>query len=292
VQAYERALALAPAYAPAQAALAPALLWLTDVASESLAERLEGHRRAIEAAEKAVALGPDIADGYAARGDVRTHVVWDWDGAQADFEQALAIKPGDASIQLGHAHLTAVLGRLTDAIAIAQHAAELDPLATDAFTYLGSYYSATGRLELARTMLLKALEITPEHDIAREELGLNYLLDENPTAALSVFEKSKNPMRRLHGIALAQHDLGHPREAQQAIDDMRRRFAYMSAYQIAEAYAWSGAPDSAFEWLERSYVERDPGLRRIAYDPRLRNLRGDPRHAALLRKMNLPDCVT
>jgi len=57
---------------------------------------------------------------------------------------------------------------------------------------------------------------------------------------------------------------------------------------IASVYAWRGDRDQAFEWLERSYTERNARLRFIKYDPLLRRLRDDPRYTSLLRKMNLP----
>ena len=46
--------------------------------------------------------------------------------------------------------------------------------------------------------------------------------------------------------------------------------------------------DLAFEWLERAYATRDPGLAEMKGDPLLRGLRDDPRWAALLRRMRLP----
>jgi hypothetical protein len=103
-----------------------------------------------------------------------------------------------------------------------------------------------------------------------------------------VFQRSTQPLRRLLGLALSQHDLGRATEAQQALDEMVERWAYRGAFQIAEVYAWRGELDGAFEWLERSHAQRDPGLRRIKYDPRLGRLRGDPRDTAMLREMDLP----
>ena len=47
--------------------------------------------------------------------------------------------------------------------------------------------------------------------------------------------------------------------------------------------------DHAFEWLDRAYQARDQDLYLIKGDPLLKNLEGDPRHKALLRKMNLPE---
>jgi len=61
-----------------------------------------------------------------------------------------------------------------------------------------------------------------------------------------------------------------------------------SAYQIAEAYAWRGDADKAFDWLERAYAQRDGGLSQVQYDPLLREVRADPRYAALVKKLGYP----
>ena len=62
-----------------------------------------------------------------------------------------------------------------------------------------------------------------------------------------------------------------------------------SAFQIAEVYAFRGEPDRAFEWLDRAYVQHDPGLpEQLVGDPLLRSLQHDPRYAAFLKRMRLP----
>lgn len=40
-----------------------------------------------------------------------------------------------------------------------------------------------------------------------------------------------------------------------------------------------------FEWLERAYARRDPGLVGLKVSPHLRSLHGDPRWAAFMNKM-------
>jgi hypothetical protein len=50
-----------------------------------------------------------------------------------------------------------------------------------------------------------------------------------------------------------------------------------------------GDKDHAFEWLERAYAQRDPGLTYIKVNSLLQKLKGDPRYAAWLRKLNLPE---
>ena len=45
--------------------------------------------------------------------------------------------------------------------------------------------------------------------------------------------------------------------------------------------------DDAFEWLERAYEQRDPGLSELKASPRFHSLRGDPRWDAMLMKTRL-----
>ena len=54
-------------------------------------------------------------------------------------------------------------------------------------------------------------------------------------------------------------------------------------------YAARGEVDLAFAWLERAYVQRDPGLAEMKPDPRFRPAHADPRWDAFLRKMGFPE---
>jgi len=57
---------------------------------------------------------------------------------------------------------------------------------------------------------------------------------------------------------------------------------------VAQVYAWRGDRDQAFQWLERAYQIRDPGIPYITIDPFTRSMRGDPRFRAFLAKLGLP----
>jgi tetratricopeptide (TPR) repeat protein len=75
-------------YAAAYAELAMSEYFAADWTNDD-----DGRKRALVDADKSVALAPDQADGYAARGHIRAQGPWDWAGARADFEKALAIDP-------------------------------------------------------------------------------------------------------------------------------------------------------------------------------------------------------
>jgi serine/threonine-protein kinase len=88
---------------------------------------------------------------------------------------------------------------------------------------------------------------------------------------------------------MVEHALGHPRESQRALDRiLAQPYALKGSYQIAQIYAWRGEADLAFAWLGNAADQHDPGVTYLKYDPLFRPLARDPRHAALLRRLNLP----
>jgi len=286
VEVLERAIALESDYAPAHAELSIAVAWLVNSTLTTRPERIEGQKRAVEEAEKAIALAPDLAESNLARGKMRIAMLWDWSGGRSDIERALALSPGDAEAQLWLGHLLAVLGRLPDAVAMTRKAVELEPLEALGWDYLGRYLAAEGDFEESRKAFQQSLRVSPDNMWARRELGFVDLLDGKPAVALASYEKQEGWIRLL-GLALAQHDLRQPKEAQQALDALLA-LDDPPTYQVAQVYAWWGDRDRAFEELERGRATADSGMRYLKYDPLLRKLRGDPRYAALLKEMNLP----
>jgi len=288
MQAFEKAVALDPGYAPAWAALALATFWVADSA-ESLPANISGQDHALAAANKAIALGPDLPDGYLARGFVSLPVRWDWQGASADMQRALELKPDDPDTL--HAYATAVLralNRLPEATAALRKAADLDPLNARVWGALGSALALQGENAAAREAFQRSLEISPEQSYTPYQLGMTFLLEGRPADALVTSQRSTNEVFRLTGAALAEHDLGHTKEARAALDQLISKWGHGAAYQIAQVHAWRGDKDRAFEWLERARIQRDGGLVVVKVDLTLRSLRGDPRYAAFLKEMNLP----
>jgi hypothetical protein len=65
---------------------------------------------------------------------------------------------------------------------------------------------------------------------------------------------------------------------------------YASPFALAADYAQVGENDKAFAWLDKSYEAREgQDLTLLNLDPYFKNLHSDPRFAALLRKLGLPE---
>ncbi len=281
---YRKAIALDPNYAAAHAGLAFALMYVADTSGDAALLQ-----QALAVAEKAVALAPEQADGYVARGYFRGTVSFDWAGAQADLAKGLDLDAGDSTGRRRHALLLGTLGRLPEALAEERRAVELDPLSEPSWQTLARLLTASRDFAAAHEASRRALEINPESGYALSSLGQILLLEGKAAEAAAVFRRiDSTSLFELYGVALAEHSLGHARESQQALDELTGKGAENAALQIAEVHAWRGEKDKAFEWLERAYRQRDGGLADIKYDPLLDSLRGDSRYAALLRKMNLP----
>jgi hypothetical protein len=61
-----------------------------------------------------------------------------------------------------------------------------------------------------------------------------------------------------------------------------------AAFQVAEVYALRNDAKGTFEWLDRAWSNRDPGILQLLYDPFILRYKDDPRFATLCRKVGLP----
>jgi TolB-like protein len=283
VAAFRAATALDSRYAAAYAALALAQFWAADNSND-----VPGYESALAAAEKAVALAPELAEGYSARGFLRGIYRFDFAGAQADLDKAVALNPSDATVLHRSAILLAVFGRLPEAIAREEKASALDPLSEEICRRLGFFFAANQQFARARPLYEKALVIAPHSFHAQYNLGELELSENRLEQALLMFQQTEDEAYRLAGQAKAEYSLGHFDASRSALNQLIAKHG-MDVWAIATVYAWRGEKDQAFEWAGRAYAQRDTGFTWIKIDSNFRNLRGDQRYKALLRKMNLPE---
>lgn len=179
-------------------------------------------------------------------------------------------------------------GRAPEGLEAAKKAVALNPLSANASFDLGRLYTFLGQYAAARTTFQDAVALGPERADSSLHLGKLELLDGHPEKALTIFRRSPVEWMRQFGTAIAEHSLGDEAASRRALDQLIASYGEEAAYQVAETYAWRGERDRAFEWLERAYRVRDPGLSELKVDPFLGSLRSDPRYAPLLVKLRLP----
>ena len=282
---YEQAIKLDSNYAPAWVGLSRARFRQAD---RGFISHEEGQRQAREAAEQALALDPSLPEAHALIGQIKRLVDWDWMGANASLQRALALDPGNPAVLFGASGLAGSLGHFEEALELVRRSIALDPLNAATRESLAQVCWAMGRQDEAEANFKKALELNPGLPGDHEWLGLVYLTQGRVQDALAEIEREPIAAFRLQGQAVAYYALGRKKESDTALSELIAKYQTTAAVQIADVYAFRKEPDKAFEWLDRAYVQHDGGVASTKWDPLLKNLRGYPRYIAFLKKLRLP----
>jgi TolB-like protein len=281
---FAAAINLDPGYAAAYAGLAGSTYRVADQNGDEAT-----FRRAVDAADRSVALDPELLEGYITRVRIRIGYSHDFAGARADAERALSLSPGDGRAQLAYAYFLICSGRAAEAVAAERKALEIDPLDLGAWVTLALRLLNSGHYADAEQAGAHALEISPESLHGQYVLARIYLMEGRLQDALSGFHRIEGSGLGGSGVAMVEHSLGHARESQAALDRLIAAHSADAAYQIAEVYAWRGDTEQTFRWLDRAYAQRDGGLTTIKTNPLWASLRNDARYKALLGRLNLPE---
>jgi len=283
---FQQVLELDPTCVPALESLA---VVQDDSATAGYVEPREGFELARRSAQRALSIDPKSSLAYAILSEVHLIYDWDWAAAERDAKEALRLKPRGHSANGVLGEVYEALGRWDEAARLFKTALTLDPLFAPWHARLSDVQFATGRVSEAEKELRKSLEISPTYGGVHYGLGVALLAQGKLEAALMEMQQEQPDSGRDSGLAIVYHAMGRRAESDKALATYVREHAKDDASGIAYAYAYRRELDQAFVWLERSYGQKDTGLRMIKSNPFFKNLKGDPRYKAFLRRMNLPE---
>jgi tetratricopeptide (TPR) repeat protein len=258
------------------------------MAESGLIDPTKAFRNARDDAERAIELDPTLASAYLALAATQISCDWEWDAANTSITKAAALEPGGVEVLRMSSYLSRILGNLDQAIKLYEEAVVLDPLSINSYSGLGYLLYAAGRYEEAQAALQKALDLNPQATYVHLTLDKILIAEGKPQQALANIEKEPIEWAKFTGHALAYHALGREQDSNAALAALIAKYHTLAPYQIAQVYAYRGQSDKSFEWLERAYEQRDPGLPEIKSNPLFKNLHHDSRYRELLKKMHLP----
>jgi tetratricopeptide (TPR) repeat protein len=283
---YERATQLDPSFALAWVGLSRIRKWR---ASTGQIPAEGGYRSAREAVERALALNPNLAEAHVQVGRMKRQVDFDWAGADASFQHAIALEPRNPEAVSYAASSAAYLGRFDQALQLNLRAVDLDPLNAQSWGGLAETEFFMGRLDEAGAHCRKALELNPDVFAGAFRLAEIYVMQGRAQDALPEIERVAYEPHRAILYPIAYYALGRKKDSDAALNTLITKHHANLAYYIAAVYAFRNQVDEAFEWLDRAYALHDDGLIETKVDPFLKRLHNDPRYAALLKKLNLPN---
>ena len=146
---------------------------------------------------------------------------------------------------------------------------------------------ASRDLESAATAFRLALDLSPNVGPANAFLGITRLLQGHVAEALPLAQAERHDVFRTLALTMTLRALGRQTEADAALRTLESEFGWTAAYQVAEAYADRKDIDRAFEWLEKAYAQRDPGVVYTGIDMLLDPLHGDPRWRPFVQRLGL-----
>jgi serine/threonine-protein kinase len=289
---FEDAIARDPGYALAHAALADCLVWFhSGIGTRPARDTIP---RAREAAARALALDPGLAEGHKVAGLIAMGHDWDRPAAERSLSRALALNPGSADLRVWNGWRLSVLeGHHQEALQELGIAEGLDPLDLKIKTQIGYVHYFLRDFESALARFREVLAVDPHFAFAHYALG-DVLARQGRygEAAAAVQESIRLGGSSANHAAIQayiQGLAGRTEEARVVLGQLREQAARGAASPlwVALAHVGLGEADAAFEWLERAFEERDGSLVLIGASPEFDPLRGDPRFTSLLERMGL-----
>jgi TolB-like protein/DNA-binding winged helix-turn-helix (wHTH) protein/Flp pilus assembly protein TadD len=288
---FEESVGKDPGFALAYSGLADSYVYLA-FSGQLSPER--AYKPAKEALRKALELDDSIGEAHDTLGLLSWHYEWNWDAAEREFNQAIALAPSYSCAHEDRAGYLSFRGRRAEALVEMAKSNELDLGPSSAISESGVYYQFRdyqGLLEASR----RGVTSYPNEWIEHYYLGVGYEGTRKLLEAVSEYQKavelSDGNLDASAALAHAFAGIGRIAEAEKILRDLKLKSKneYVSPYVIATIYAGLGDKDGAFEFLEKAYQQRSLDLAsHLKSDLRLDNLRSDPRYQELTRRVGLP----
>jgi len=292
---YQRAIAIDPDFALAQAGLADAYAYLGYAFGTM--PPAEAMPKARAAAIQAQELDPSVAEPHTSLAIVNLFYGWDWAAAENEYLIAARLDPNYSTNHHFQAiYLATIKGRFNEAIDEAKLALSLDPLSLPLHNIVGLLSLDAGRYDDAISMWRKMLELDPSASAPHNEIGWSHELQGDFDSAAEEYALALEAANEPEAARKLRHLF-----AAKGIDGLRRAKVefflekwehrggwHGDAYSLGVNYARLGERDKSLEWLERAYEMRSGLLIWLNIQPAFNFLRSDPAFLDLLKRIGLP----
>jgi TolB-like protein/Tfp pilus assembly protein PilF len=278
-----------PTFALAYLGLAQAYTTLGTVFGGS--SPTETRPRVIAAAQRALALDPELAEAHNVLANVLQEE-WDWAGAEAEYKRALDLAPNDASAYAGYALWLSCQGRTDEAASWIRRARELDPVAVTGANVSWILFQAHRYDESIREAR-GALAVQPDNAWTMLMLGFALNANHQPDEAVVVLEKALSLSKgspAVAGVLVRAYALaGRRADALRLLADLKRRKSagYVPSAAFVNAYLGLGDDEQAFAALEQAVQEKSNILQFVKTHPYFDPIRSDPRFRDLVHRVGL-----
>jgi DNA-binding winged helix-turn-helix (wHTH) protein len=293
VDAFEAAIQIDCAYAPAHAGLALARCAQAQSQTEP-AQR--AHEQAKLAALRALALDDRCAQAQLALATVLLFSEWDWLGAERSLRRALAIDSDYTEAYLRYGNLLDALGRVDEGLAMKVRAFQREPMSALVLAQIAASHWCRREYDLTIQWARRALAVDPKHASARIhlafalwKLGKWGLVTEEIVRQAESFS-APQPSPPSHAEPPQPEDVTTwPNAvARRAWETLPPAGGGASPATLAVKMGERGDLDAAFSHLDQAIADRYPNVIYLGVWPQWDTLRRDPRFDERLARIGLP----
>jgi TolB-like protein/Tfp pilus assembly protein PilF len=249
---------------------------------------------AIDAANRALDIDPELGEARASRGTARATYHWDWAGAEADYQRAIELSPDYATTYQWYAlNALAPQRRFREARERLAQAREIDPASSAIAASVGFVLYLERRLVEALGSFDELLEGHPGFAMAHFFRGQVRQAQGAYDDALRSLETAAHLRGQSPEVvaALARHHAkaGEDERATALYEELceRASHAWVSPTRLAQIQFARGEHESGLDHLEEACERRAPDLIWLASEPAFDPVRDEPRFQRLLIRLGL-----
>jgi len=268
-------------------------------ANLGLLKPTDAYAKARVAAEKAIELDPSNPEAHIYLADALLTVNYDWAGAQAEIQKALALNVNDPNAHEWNGIFLSVQGRPDQSIQELRTAVELDPLNAEYLATLGNILMVTGRPVEAKTALSAAIGLDPASDGAHFSLAEIYANDKQFAEAINESTTAlflRGQRDQALKVKAVYQKSGYEAAKEMALREQlsfllnQREKRFISAFDIAVVYSRLGEKRQSLAWLQTAYEQRDVGLLclRESQNRKFAAVKDTPEFQGILRNLRYP----
>lgn len=273
-----------PDFAPAQAELAMCLQYSAFFNYQN-AEEITDESEA--AANRAVALDPELAEAYVALAGIRYYLQYKRDAAELFLRQALELNPGSVKALYHLSWLLGESGRFDEALVPTRKAIANDPFNTVSLNALGQIQYLARNFEASIKANERALALDPADPWLHFSLALAHLHNGDSDRASefisnAVQRSGRSPLY-VAGQAYVFAVTERKDKAMELLRELER--SDKNPFSLGFAYVGLGDHEKAIDQLELAYQQHNSQLVYLPHSATFDPLRNNPRFQALLRKL-------
>ncbi len=290
IQCFEQAVALDPSYADALGLMSDSYRLMGTYGMRPFDEVMS---KARAAAERALAIDPDVAEAHATLADVEAEYDRDYASATRSWERALTLDPRHIRARCERALWSLAFGGMSadEAVAEVGRAVSDDPLNSWAMAMQSFLLGLAGRHEESVVAARRAVELDAGSYFAQFNLMRSHVWAGDFARAIELgpallISSGRHPWT-LGTLAAAHAAQGNVAIARAVYDELeaRSRMEFVAPFWLAAVAAAAGLMDVAMRLARRAVDERDPLALLARCYPEWAPLRAQPGFGELLAKM-------